>query len=832
VLHVFEPLARPVAGGRFHRSPAVPVAFAVMLGIVSDRLLELDAATWLFLSAIMATGAISSFAWRARVASVVLLLLGCASLAGAWHHQRWSCLEERDVSAWSTEPGRPVRLRAKLVQSPLILKAPGTEQTPWRAAERTVSVVECRALMNGGLADQTVSGLARLSIDGRCDMLAIGDIVEVIGELVLPSSPSNPGEFDAGRWLRTQGLRCIVAVESVEAVRVIGRERTLLDQFTVFRSKCRRRAENLIARQLSPRTAAVAQSLLLGSRVDLDQDLRRAFAESGTLHVLAISGMNVGLLWSWLWMICRGLRCSSTLSLIAVLGLLPAYAILTDANPPVVRATIVAVVLAYGQLAGRGGSAWNSLALAALFVLAWNPSDLFNSGAQLSFLAVIAILITLSFLRPLRGALIIADEPLSGSPRWRIGLAWLVRKICESYAMGAAIWIVTSPLIASEFHLVSPIGFVLNVLLSPLIVVMFWFGYSFLLLGLISPLLFGWLGTPFDLTLGWFLSAVEAAARVDLGHVYVSSPPTWWLIGFYVLTLACAMVDRWRGRLHWSPRGCLGWIVLGLALAWWLPARGGLTCTVVSVGHGLSVLVECPNGRTLLYDAGGMLGGSRVARTVEGVLWSAGGMRLDALVVSHADADHCNAIPELTEVLPTGTLFVHRTFLDWSQPPVAAALDKATTAGMSIRLIAAGQSLSLDPGVSIRVLHPASDFHATEDNPNSVVLCIEFSGRRIVLTGDLEREGLERLLHSPHIDADVLLAPHHGSLKANPPDLARWATPEWVIASSSDRAVAERLASRYGPETCVLSTAQHGAVRCHITPEGELHVEPFRTQRR
>ena len=828
MLHVFEPIARPVAGGRFHRSPAVPVAFAVMLGIVLDRLTELDAATWLFVSAILVTGAASSFAFRGRLVSVVLLLLGCASLGAAWHHVRWSSVDENDVSAWATEPGQHVRLRAKLVQSPLMIKVLGAKQTPWRPAERTVSMVECRELLNEGLAPQAVTGFARLSIDGRRAELAIGDIIEIIGELVRPASPANPGEFDAGRWLRAQGLHCLVAAESVAAVRVVDRERTLFDQFAVFRSKCRRRAENLIARQLSPRTAAVAQSLLLGSRVDLDQDLRRAFAESGTLHVLAISGMNVGLLWGWLWLICRGLRRSATFSLIAVLGLLPAYAVLTDANPPVVRATIVAVVLAFGQLAGRSGSAWNSLALAALFVLAWNPSDLFNSGAQLSFLAVIAILIVLSFLRPFRCALAEMDGPLSGSPGWRVGLTWLVHKIGESYAMGAAIWIVTSPLIASEFHLVSPIGFVLNVLLSPLIVAMFWFGYSFLLLGLVSPLLFGWLGMPFDLTLGWFLSAVEAAARVDLGHVYVSSPPLWWLIGFYVLTLSCAVIDRWRGRLSLSPRASLTWIVFGLALAWWMPARGGLTCTVVSVGHGLSVLVECPNGRTLLYDAGGMLGGNRVARTVEGVLWSEGGTRLDALVVSHADADHCNAIPELIEVLPAGTLLVHRTFLDWSQSPVAAALNKASAAGMSIRLIAAGQSLSLDPSVTLRVLHPAPDFHARQDNPNSIVLCIEYSGRRIVLTGDLEREGLERLLRSPRVDTDVLLAPHHGSLKANPPDLARWATPEWVIASASDRAVEQRLASRYGPETHVLSTAQRGAVRCHITPEGELHVEPFR----
>ncbi len=830
MLHLFEPVARPVATGHFHRGPAIPVVFAVMLGVLADRLSTVSLATWLLVAACAAFAGAMSFAMRRRTSSAALLLLSWIGCGAAWHHWRWSCLAENDLSAWASDGGQLARLRAKVLQAPLISKNPDAAHTPWRPAERTTAVIECRALVSDVAPPEPVSGLARLAIAGRFDALSIGDVIEITGKVVRPATPANPGDFDARGMLRTQGLHCLVGAESVEAVRIVARERNLLDWLAVLRARARRRAETLIAGHLGERTAPVAQSLLLGSRVDLDRDVRRAFAESGTLHVLAISGMNVGLLWGWLWFLCRGLRMSASVSLMAIVGLLPAYALLTDANPPVVRATIVAVVLACGQLVGRGGSAWNSLALAALFVLAWNPSDLFNSGAQLSFLSVFAILLAMSFLRSLRRMFVEADAPLDGGPPWRRGRTWLIRRIAESYAIGAAIWLVTSPLIASQFHLVSPIGLVLNVLLSPLIVVMFWLGYSFLLLGLVSPALFGWLGAPFDLTLGWFLSAVEASARLDLGHVYVSAPPAWWLVGFYGTTLSLALFDRLNGRAYWSPRAALAWIVLGLAVSLRTPSSGGLTCTVLSVGHGLSVLIECPNGRTLLYDAGGMRGGNRVAHTVEEVLWSQGHARLDAIVVSHADADHCNAIPELAKVLPTGTMFVHRTFLDWSQLPVAEALDQSAAARVDIRLLAAGQNLSLDPRVSLRVLHPAPDFHSTQDNPNSIVLCIEYSGRRIVLTGDLEREGLSRLVRTPHLDTDVLLAPHHGSLSANPPDLARWATPEWVIASASDPAVEERLAARYGPETQVLSTSRHGAIRCRITPDGALHIEPFRTR--
>ncbi len=831
MLHLFEPAADARGADRIRRSPAVPVVCALAVGILLDHVWNVPFATWWIGSLAASLVALVCRGVGFRHAGAVVLLVSCVGLGGSWHHWRWSCVADNEISGWATEKGRLVRISGKVLQAPLILKSAGDDDVPWRVPERTITLMECRQLVGEPRRSVPVSGHARLSIVGRLDNLAIGDLIEVAGVLVRPAEPANPGDFDIQRWMRTQGLHATVAADLPEAVTILGRERTAVDWLAVVRAAVRRRAEELIVANLRPRTSAVAQSLLLGSRVELDRDLRRAFAESGTLHVLAISGMNVGLLWGWLWLWCRALKYSPCVSLIAVLILLPTYALVTDANPPVVRATIVAVVMAFGQLIGRHTSRWNSLALAALLVLAWNPSDLFNAGAQLSFVAVCAILVTTGFLRSVHVAVELDDGPVANNSLWRSGLRWLVRVVIEGYLVSIGIWVMTSPLIASQFHLVSPIGFLLNVLLSPLIMVMFWLGYSFLLLGMVSPLLFGWLGLPFDICLGWFLSAVEAAAKLDLGHNYVPAPPLWWMIGFYVLTLSLAVVDQWRGRIFWSARAALTWSVLGLTVSLRPGDSAEVSCTVLSVGHGLSVLIELPNGRTLLYDAGSMTGGSRAARTIENAVWNAGRARLDAIVVSHADADHCNAIPELVDIVPTQTLFVHRSFLDWTQTPVAAALERSAAAGVTVKLLAAGQQIQLDPRVAIQILHPAVDFRSPKDNANSIVLCLEYAGRRIMLTGDLEREGLYRLLLSERIDTDVLLSPHHGSLNANPKDLARWATPDWLIASCRDDAVRDRLATNFGSETQILTTARYGAIRCRIRSDGELLVEPFKRAR-
>jgi competence protein ComEC len=395
--------------------------------------------------------------------------------------------------------------------------------------------------------------------------------------------------------------------------------------------------------------------------------------------------------------------------------------------------------------------------------------------------------------------------------------------------VGLAVWVITSPLVASEFHLISPIGSLLTILLAVPVTIMFWIGYSFLLLGMVWSDAFGWLGSLFDVWLSAFLRTVKYGASLELGHAYVPAPPGWWIIGFYLLTLFPIFALRRNG---WgsavSVRAGLVWLVLGLAWGLSRPPHSGLTCTFISVGHGLSVLIETPNGRTLLYDAGGMVGGNSIARTISQAVWTTGRTKVDAIVISHADGDHCNALPELSRIVSPGGLFVHQSFLDWQQPVVASAIEKSAHAGAAVRLISEGQSLVIDPNVSIKVLHPPHDFHSPKDNPNSLVICLEYAGRRIVLTGDLELEGLEQLLKTPPVNADILLSPHHGSLKANPPDLARWATPDYLVVSTPEPGTSERLASRFGPETEILTTATYGAVRCHISPNGELEVVPFK----
>jgi competence protein ComEC len=245
-----------------------------------------------------------------------------------------------------------------------------------------------------------------------------------------------------------------------------------------------------------------------------------------------------------------------------------------------------------------------------------------------------------------------------------------------------------------------------------------------------------------------------------------------------------------------------------------------LECTFLAVGHGAAVVVELPGGQTLLYDAGRLGPPEGAARVVSGFLWSRSITRLDAIVISHADLDHYNAIPALLEQFSVGAVYVSPVMFD--EPTAALVKLRAAIAasGVPLEQVWGGDRLRGTGDVDIEVLHPPRRGVLGSDNANSIVLAIEHRGRRLLLTGDLESPGLDDVLAELPYDCDVLMAPHHGSASSDPPGFADWSSPEWTIVSggAADRVPAVEAAYTTRGSR-VLHTAQCGAVRVTIADE-------------
>jgi len=258
---------------------------------------------------------------------------------------------------------------------------------------------------------------------------------------------------------------------------------------------------------------------------------------------------------------------------------------------------------------------------------------------------------------------------------------------------------------------------------------------------------------------------------------------------------------------------------------------GRLECTFLSVGHGCATVLELPSGQTMLYDAGCLASPEFGARSVAASLWSRGITHLDAVILSHADADHYNLVPDLLERFSVGAVYVSPVMFEYENRAIVALREAIREAEVPVREIFAGDRLRVGEGCRIEVLHPPRRGVIGEDNANSIVLAIEHRGRRILIPGDLESPGLDDLLAEEPWDCDVLLAPHHGSRSSNPPGLAMWCQPEWVVISGS--------LNSYQPETVatyraagaqVYVTGEVGAIRCTIDASG-LRTEGFLRRR-
>jgi competence protein ComEC len=762
--------------------------------------------------------------------AVVAIAAAVACAGAAWSAAGFDLFPAADL-AWQL--GRdpvPVAMRGTVVESFRLLPTPA--QDPARAAaigpsSECVLTVEA---VREGARWRAATGRAAVVVDGPPPDVVVGTRLRVLGRGLRPTPAANPGEFDFALKARSQRVLSIVRVDSAACLRVLSRPSPWSPAAALDRLRAAGVAT--LRAHLAPERAGLAAALLLGARESLPREEADDFLVTGTVHVLSISGLHVGLVATALFAALRMLAAPRAAALAAVAGCTGGYMLLVGAETPVVRATLLVWLTCLAAATGRRSAAINALAVAAIVVLVWRPADAFSAGAHLSFLST-AVLVGVAAALPVMA---VPDDPIerlidrsrSKAERW---LRRRARQVWVLFVCGLAVWMVTTPMVAARFHVVSPVGLVLNVLIAPLVAAAMAAGFLCLLTAPVSSVVAGICGAACDAALAAIGRIVAWGAAVPGGHAWLPGPPDWWVCGWYVvlaatLCLGAPEVLR-RGRTWAAVAGA--WCAVGLVACGATRLAGGgpvgLRAIVADVGHGCGIVVRSPTGRCLLYDAGRLGAPGAARRALAAVLWSEGVSRLDVVVISHADADHFNALPELLERFAVGIVVVPPSFLTSASPAAADVLGRLRDAGVPVRTAAAGDSFALDPLCRLRVLHPASGPTAwgTVDNESSLVLAVESAGRRFLLTGDLEGRALARFVGAGPGECDVLVAPHHGSRSSLPADIARATRPACVVVSGAG--------GRSWPEVCaayavaggganVLLTGGSGAVAFDLAADG------------
>lgn len=700
---------------------------------------------------------------------------------------------------------------------------------PMPKEDRTIFSIEPTGVRNG-LNWESVRGRASLVVHAAIDHVACGDEVLIFGRLVPLRPPTSPGQFNFQDFYRAQEQ--LARVHALFSESVVVEKRAPTRSHIALRSMLRSRLDALLWKYVDAENAGFASAILLGNREQMTPRQRDAFRATGTAHLLAISGLHVGIMASVFLLMYQFGILSRRWALCSTILFVVFYAWLVEFRPPVTRAAILLSLYCYGRLIGRTGLEFSLLAIAGILVLIINPADLFALGAQLSFLAIATLITFKDWIFPA-----LSEDPIDRLIRntrpWSVRLLQRVRlRVQQAFLVSALIWLIGLPLVALNFHLVTPIGLVVNPLVLIPIGLALFAGMCVCLFGIWLPAVAYLFGQASSVCLQIVTDGINHAESISGGHWWTAGP-TAGSVAIYFLLLLAVVLFATKRRLQLLIVVWIAWLNLG----WLVPFQAGklaerihqqgTNCTVVDVGHGSCVLLQLPHGKTVLYDAGSMTSSSFAADTISHVLWSKQIEHLDAIIISHADLDHFNAVPRLVRRFSVGQVFVSVPMFDRrdSLGSVKALFEEIAAADVPVRRMSCNQVAGLAGDARLRVLSPPDDGTDDSDNSDSIVLQIELGDHTILLTGDLEGKGMERLLELEDIDCDIVLMPHHGSKNSSPVKFVNWSQPKYAIISAGRNKTNREVISQIESDQCqVFTTADFGTIRMEIDRDQTVRV--------
>ncbi|HHH43625.1 MAG TPA: DNA internalization-related competence protein ComEC/Rec2 [Gammaproteobacteria bacterium] len=668
-------------------------------------------------------------------------------------------LEGRDVLVRGTVQGLPEALRQQRLRFRFLVEQVET-RGDWQALSLPVRVTWYRNA-------QTVQPGERWQFRLR---------------LRRPRGFANPGGFDYRRWLLAQGIQATAYVRRASTARRLSqRSGQPLEQL-------RQRVSAHLQRLPVPESErALLRALAVGDRSGMTARQWQVLRTTGTSHLLAISGLHVGMVAGLMFFVCRkGWSLLGNLERwpaprVAAAGAVSAallYALLAGFQVPAQRALIMISLWMLARMWNGSVDPWRVWAIALLLVLCLDPFAVTDAGFWLSFTAV-AVLIRLT--HGYRGQ--------AGRIRH-----WSTIQFGLLLGLAPLQW-----LLFQQLSLSAPVA---NLVAIP------WISLT-----VVPLLLFGLLLLPVatlvgdcllelsahSLSLLWWL--LERCAALPAGLWQPPSVAHGWMLlsalGVLVLLLPRALRLAPLGGLLLLPLGCLQ------------PARpqpGDLWFTLLDVGQGLAAVAETHN-RVLVYDSGPAFrsGFNTGAAVVAPFLVSQGYRHIDRLVISHADQDHSGGARALFERMEVRSVHAGEPgAIDWARSQQCRA----------------GQHWTWDR-VHFAYLAPRT---TGEGNNGSCVLRIETAaGQVLLLPGDIERDSETRLVesHAPRLAADVLVAPHHGSRTSSGPAFTRAVRPRYVLFPVGYRNrfgfPAPEVLARYrqlGAQ--VLDTARSGAIRIRL----------------
>jgi len=761
--------------------PAFKFAVALVLGILIEHFFKLE------LKVLISSFALAFFLYivfsrKSELRSILIFFL--VILSGALKYVADYKLEPRNFIVKYANDTAVVKIQGYVISLPEVKN----NRTNFIIRSDKIFVQDREIDVSGDVFVSIRKGKSPFDV---FPSVGYGDKIEVIGVLKKPIGSRNPEEFDFGRYLKIHDIDAVFLSYILSHVKVVEKFKPSLSQPIEFLKsvafKIRLKVFALIDSVMPSVEASFLKGLTLGYRGEMPKEVRQYFIDTGTYHILAVSGLHVGIISSMFFALTSFLRVGLMLRISLTIFGLVVYAFIVGLPPSVVRAVIMASIFLIGVGIERRIDIFNLLGFSAILILLFDSKQIFHPGFQLSFSAVASIV----YFYP-RIFKFVSNLPLMSS-------YVLLQKVLSLFFVSLSAQILTLPFTVSYFNKISFISLIANIFIVPLVGIAVPLGFAML----ISYPISGFVGDVFA-NATWFvlnltLSLAKFLAEIPFAYVEARSDV---LFSIALVYLSLFLIVKIKSK-NLMKRIVFAVLIVANIYVYFFSDGvfferknfKSFEVTVLDVGQGDAIFVQFPDGKNILIDGGNKtFNFDPGQRVIEPFLKKKGINKIDAVLVTHPHNDHIGGIPYILENFEVGAVIDNG--LNYSSEIYRRYLDIINRKGIRHIVARAGDKIELSKVARIYVLHPIEPFvgdYNGEDkygsghavNNSSVVIKIQYGGNSFLFMGDAEKEAEESMIkiYDTFLKSDWIKVGHHGSETSSSPAFVLKVKPTWAVIS-------------------------------------------------
>lgn len=630
--------------------------------------------------------------------------------------------------------------------------------------------------------------------------ISLGDRISGDISIKQPNRNTNPKLFNYRLHLQSEGIFATASSKEYN-IKIINRGNlNVMEKISI---KSKERVILALDKSLNTENSNILKSIILGDDSFLEKNYVKNFRKLGLSHILAVSGLHIGIIFGFILYVLDLLKVHRRTSMIASIIIIWIYAGLIGFPPSVLRASLMFSFLTIGKISFNRYDAINILSLAGFLMLIYRPFWIFSIGFQLSFIATLTILI---FMPKINKMIKVKNKKLKSS---------LV--IILTAQLGVL------PISLYYFNEFQTLSIISNLIIAPILTIGIVIGFSIIIVSILSMKIGMLIGIAGNFVLNIVNTLTDLLVKMTGLNIWTRSPSYIEIVFYYfAIFILLEIIDIKKMSKKVQSLLYLNFVIIIIYSFVLQLSEETIKVEFIDVGQGDACLVRLKDKNLLIDTGGNIFGNFDIGENILlPYLRKTGVKSIDGVFISHFDADHCKALLSLF-----GEINLKNIFIGYKSPENSLYRDIINASkdhNVKINLISKGNILRLDHDNYIEVLEPSQSKASYEgENDNSLAFILKLYNREILFTGDIEEKGEDRLTKdSKKMNVDILKVPHHGSKTSSKEELIKHFNPKVAIIQVGKNNFGhpneDVLKRYYKNNTKVLRNDKSGLIRANIT---------------